>query len=205
MIIWGKDHEKRAVALAKAYGEGAMDLATLKQESEELSAVSCADATLTVWGHGNAATFCKMSNAEFGQFIKNWKELNPGLKCVEIVTCDARHNDDPFAGYAASVTRFVHESYKDIVIKALPLGQHRNDCSILWANATTATFCYITAPSKATLLHANQRLKELDSGHDGDLNKVAQEMAKERSHAPNDFSVNAGYFKHLRHCLVAIK
>lgn len=206
MILWGEEHERRATSLANAYGETAKSLALLGNGPEGTAAVRCADKTLTVWGHGDANTFAELSNGEFGQLIRNWKKLNTQLKTVEIITCDARHNDDPFSGYASSVAKFVRDTCgEEVVVKALPVGQHKTDCSILWANVGTASFCYITAPSDEALEYANQRLKTLSPGNSRDLNKTAQDMAKEERPAFHNYTVNGGYFKTLRDYLGIVK
>jgi len=205
MILWGDQHKDRGVALAAAYHEQSSAVASLPRGSDGISPLASADATLTVWGHGDATTFSEMLEVEFGVLLRSWKKKNPALKTVEIVTCDARHNSDHLSGYAARVAQFVHEVYKDVVVKALPVGQHRDDRSILWANAGTTTFCYITAPSEATFNHANQVLQGLDPTCGHDLGKVAQEMAKTRGRPPNDFTVMGGNLNILRNYLGVVR
>ncbi|WP_440874952.1 hypothetical protein [Thalassotalea sp. PLHSN55] len=206
MILWGKDHQARAEALAAAYGEQAMAEASLARSNKGIQPVVCVDATLTVWGHGGATKFSDMLDVEFGVLIQNWKKQNPSLKTVELVTCDAQHNIIPLAGYAMRVAKYVDRDYKDIVIKALPVGQHSDDRSVLWANAVTSTFCYLTAPSQVTFDSANQRVQVLDPICGGNLNEVAAEMAKERtSFPPNNFTVSGGNLGSLRASLAVIK
>lgn len=206
MILWGAEHKSKAEALASAYGEQSAAVASLARSNEGIQPLASADATLTVWGHGDATLFSEMLDVEFGVLIKNWKLRNSNLKTVELVTCDAQHNSVPLAGYATRVAKFVQDTYKDIAIKALPIGQHKDDRSILWANAGTGTFCYITAPSQQTFDHANQRLLALDALNGHDLALVAGTMAKERTlSSPNNFTVNGGSLNVLRDTLSTIK
>ncbi|WP_256079638.1 hypothetical protein [Massilia sp. YIM B04103] len=194
MILWGKEHRARGEALAAACGETAREAASLEYLSDGIQPVRCSDSTLSIWGHGDAISLAEMLDVELGKLIHSWRKLNPELHTVELVTCDAQHNQQPLAGYARRVASFVEREYQDVTIKALPRGQHSDDYSVLWAsNATRVTFCYITAPSKATLAHASARMKALAPGKQYDLSLVAAEMAKERTLVePTNFSVLAG-------------
>lgn len=206
MILYGNEHKDRAEALAAVVNEEVKAVASLARSSDGIVPVTSGDATLTVWGHGDATHFSEMLDVEFGVLIKAWKKKNPSLKSVELVTCDAQHQMVPLAGYAKRVAKFVEESYKDITIKALPIGQHPDDQSILWASAGTRTFCYITAPSQETFDHANQRLQTLGPTYNYNLVEVGNAMAKERELAtPNNFTVNYGNFDLLRASLNVIK
>lgn len=207
MILWGKEHQARAEALAAICGEQSAAISSLSISNEGTQPLTCADATLTVWGHGNSDYFSEMLDVEFGVLIKNWKKKNPALKIVELITCDAQHNIVPLAGYAMRVAKFIQDVHKDIVVKALPVGQHPDDRSILWANSGTRTFCYLTAPSQETLDHANQRLEELSPLNGNDLGLVAAAMTKERSLLvpPNNFTVNGGGMRLLRGILNTIQ
>lgn len=196
MILWGNEHQGRAEALAKAYGEKSSALASLPRGKDGITPVSTAGAILSVWGHGGPTTFSELIDVEFGVFINNWKKLNPSLTTVELITCDARHNQDPFSGFAKRVAKFVHDVNPGVTIKALPIGQHPDDHSILWANGST--FCYITAPSKATFDAANARLNELAANGATDANAIAQQMAKERGLPPKDYTVLGGNLNNLR-------
>lgn len=202
MILWGKEHQERAEALASAYHEQASAIKDLPRGDEGIGALACADKTLTVWGHGGSTDFSEMMDVEFGLLIRNWKKANPSLDTVEIVTCDARHNADPLSGYATRVMKFVQETNEDIHIRALPVGIHKDDKSILWANAGTSSFCYITAPGTETFDYANKRLETLDPIHHNNLDDVCQTMAKERTLAtPANFTVMGGKLDTLRDCL----
>lgn len=206
MILWGSEHKERAEALAAAYGEQSAAVANLARSNEGIVPLASTDETLTVWGHGNATHFSEMLDVEFGVLVKAWKKKNPKLKTVELVTCDAQHNVYPLAGFAKRVMQYVKASYSDITFKALPVGQHTDDRSILWASSGTSTFCYITAPSDVTFDHANLRLQLLAPGCDNKLGQVATAMAKERTlSSPNNFTVNGGDLNVLRASLATVK
>ncbi|WP_345980906.1 hypothetical protein [Sulfurimonas sp. HSL3-2] len=207
MILYGNEHKDRVEALATVLHEESRAVASLARSSDGIVPVESADAILTVWGHsGDATKFSEMLDVEFGVLIQAWKKKNPSLKSVELITCDAQHNTVPLAGYAKRVAKFVEEKYKDITIKALPVGQNPDDRSILWANAGTRTFCYITSPSQETFNHANQRLQALGPTYHNDLSEVGNAMAKERElSTPNNFTVNFGGFNNLRASLNVIK
>ncbi len=199
MILWGNEHQARAEALAKAYHETSAGISSLSRGSEGITASVSDDATLSIWGHGDATHFSEMMDVECGLLICNWKAKNKNLKNVELITCDAQHNIIPLAGYARRVLAFITDRKVSVSIKAMPVGQHADDCSILWANAVTATFSYITAPSQQTFAFANQRLQTIEPSNGFDLAITSAELAKERSlTAPKNFTVNGGAFNVLR-------
>jgi hypothetical protein len=202
MILYGdQDHQQRATNLGAAYNEKVSALQNLSQSSNGIEALVCSDATLTVWGHGSDTKFSTLVTTEFCKLVENWKKKNNQLTTVEIVTCDARHHNDALFSYATSVAKYMAANKIAVAVKALPIGQYANDVSILWANTTTNTFCYITAPSAATLAQANARLTYWEdvTRKNYNLNLVAAEMAKERTlAAPNNFAVVGGNFNNLR-------
>lgn len=53
MILWGKDHQERAEALAEEYNEKAMAATSLPRSSDGIQPVKCVDSTLSIWGHGD--------------------------------------------------------------------------------------------------------------------------------------------------------
>lgn len=206
MIFWGKEHEARARALATACNETAADIAGLPVSNEGVQVPVCADATLTIWGHGTATTLAELLDVQMGLLIQSWRARNSALKTVELVTCDAQHNQNPLAGYATRVAKFVNRKYSDVVVKALPKGQNTDDYSILWASPNPPAFCYITAPSQTTFDRANQLFKTLESQKNYDLGAVSTDMAKARTLAePNNFTVMSSTLGHLRPMLVSIK
>lgn len=205
MILWGQEHKDRAQALAAACHENAADIGSLPRSKDGIAPLACADATLSIWGHGDATHFSEMLDVECGLLISNWKKKNVNLTTVELITCDAQHNVTPLAGYARRVQAFVNDQKAFVKIKALPAGQYADDRSILWANAGTATFCYLTAPSQAAFDRANQRLQALEATKGHDLALTAAELVKERtSTPPGNFTVNGGTFNVLRASLVGI-
>src|SRR5262249_36141672 len=157
------EHEARAKALATAYKETAANITSLPVVDESHQAPTCADATLTIWGHGDETSLAELLDVQMGKLIHNWRAKNSALKTVELVTCNAQHNQNPLAGYATRVAKFVQRNYSDVVVKALPKGQHSDDYSILWALPNPPAFFYLTAPSKTTFDHANQLLLTLDT------------------------------------------
>jgi hypothetical protein len=206
MILWGNEHKDRAEALAAVCREQASAVANLPRSNQGIEPLTSGDATLSVWGHGDAEHFSEMIDVEFGALICAWKKKNASLKTVELITCDAQHNTVPLSGYAKRVAKFVQRTYSDITIKALPVGIHTDDRSILWASAGTATFCYLTGPDQTTFDHANRRLQELAPTNANDLTKVGTAMAKERTlSSPNNFTVSYGAFSGLRASLATVK
>ncbi|SFH00879.1 hypothetical protein SAMN05518865_12925 [Duganella sp. CF458] len=194
MIIWGKEHKARGEALAAAVGEKAAEAANLSRSNEGIQPLRCDDSTLSIWGHGGETSLAEMLDVELGALIVAWKAMNPALRTVELVTCNAQHNQEPLAGYARRVAAFVERKYKDVAVKALPRGQHADDYSVLWAsNGNPVSFCYITAPSTRTLTYASDQLKALEPAKNYDLSLVASEMAKARRLVePSNYSVLAG-------------
>jgi hypothetical protein len=195
-VLWGNEHEARAKALATAYGEKSSAVPA------DRKAIVSADKTLTIWGHGGQTSFSEMTDAQAFELIKNWKAKNSGLETVEFVTCDARHAQnrdlDAFAARvkalmaADSVTRGVK-------LKGLPIGQHPDDVSILWANGGSATFLYITAPDQKTFDAANAIVK---ADTTGDLATLGNNMAKD---SKRKYTVNYGAIKILRASLGEVR
>ena len=194
MIMYGKDHFDRANTLATTVGEKAAGSSVL---SDQRFIPKTPDWTLTVWGHGGPDTFCEMANISFCEGIKAWKKMNPTLKTVEIITCDARHNAyDYLSSYAKSVAKYVKLNGIDVAIKALPAGQATTGESVLWASANTSSFCHIDSLDSNGYNWANQRLQTLLPQFQDDCNQASQELAKEAKN--HRFSVIGGYFGSLR-------
>lgn len=207
MILWGREHQARAQALANAVGESAYDLELLAQSNDGIGALSCSDKTLTIWGHGGPEDFCGLIDIECVVLIKNWKKANSALKTVELVTCDAQHAARPTVGYGRRVAAAVQDTYRDIVVKAMPVGQSSDDQSILFAAASTATYCYITARSDVTMTNAVKTHDNLygDLQYGEDERQVADAMVKLRGALePNNFTVLAGRLVELRSALATV-
>ena len=74
--------------------------------------------------------------------------------------------------------------------------------SILWANAGTGTFVYITAPDQTSFDAANNIVKTREGEFANDLSLLANEMAKD---AKRKFTLNYGAVRILRASLVEIR
>ena len=94
--------------------------------------------------------------------------------------------------------------YPKLTIKALPVGQKVGDSSILWAETTPATFCYITAPNKQVLDDASKALmdKRVNVNPKNDLSVAANELAKIK---PRQYTLNYGRLKDIRAQLGVVK
>src|SRR5690348_9820009 len=149
VILYQQDHKERAEALAKALGLGSAFCLPVTDRAREVKGLT----TLTVWGHGDQETFCDLDASRFKDLIQAWIEKNPKMKTVEIFTCDARHKstDNKFDPYSRRVDSYARIAGLVVTIKALPGGNATHNCSVLAANAGTATFCYITAKDQQTL------------------------------------------------------
>jgi hypothetical protein len=205
MILWGHEHQERAQSFATTYHESSAALSGLSRGSHGIEPITCGDSTLSIWGHGGPERFAEMLDVECGLLINNWKSRNPGLKTVELITCDAQHHLIPLAGFARRVLAFTTDKQANIEIKAMPFGRHADDRSILWASAGTSTFCYITAHSQETFDHANQRLQTLAATKGNNLAVTAADLAQERTLVPpNNYTINGGAFNVLRATLSTV-
>ena len=160
-ILWGAEHEARAKALAAAVSPA--------ETASQLTStpIKSADATLTIWGHGGQSEFAGMTSDQMVTFVKAWKKMNPTLRTVEIVICDARHaQDDTYEAFADRVLKGLAGTA--IAVKALPKGQSGDGYSILWADGKNG-FCYMTATNKTRFDEVNTQIK----------NTYASETAKD--------------------------
>ncbi len=145
LIIWGEDdHEKRARALATTYLTVAQSIKTAPSKRLNLE-------TLVFWGHGNPAAFCGLDSTKFVDLIAAWKKLNPSLKTIEILTCNARHRQVGYAdSYTEQIVRKLTVKHADIKFKALPVAVtpsgNTADYSILKWQPSSATWAYVGAP-----------------------------------------------------------
>lgn len=200
-VLWGNEHEARAKALAKAYGESSAAVPA------DRKAISSSDTTLSVWGHGDQTTFSEMTDAQFAELVKNWRKANSKLTTVEIITCDARHGqDDKIDAFAKRAAALIHATYSGVKVKALPIGQHADDYSILWANTGTETFCYITATSKANFDTANAKIPVMEQTTvpKYDLSQVGDAMGRDPARG-SKYTVNYGAIRILRSYLGEVK
>jgi len=173
--------------------------------------VKSADATLTIWGHGGQAKFADLTSDQLVAYIKAWKKMNPTLKTVEIVTCDARHaQDDTYESFAKRVVTGLEGT--GIVVKGLPVGMTGDSYSILWADNKNG-FCYITATTKARFDEVNPRFQALYRTEatatptvtaSEVCNKMASGKAKEGP-AGQQYSLIYSQLKTLRANLVVVR
>jgi hypothetical protein len=183
--------------------------------------------TLIFWGHGEQNRLCGKSAMDLCRLIAEWKKLNPALKTVELITCNARHCDGARDPYANRVKHHVKWDLRirgtfELKVKALPVAVRGkvNAWSILLAHAPTMTWVYITAPgtADADMMRA-KNLIEFDRGatgaisYNGDLATKAMRVVSARANNPVDingqpfnvdWTMNYGYFSHLRSQLVEV-
>jgi hypothetical protein len=197
-ILYAQDHAERGLALSRAVPGSQSSLVTVAP-----SAKPGLD-TLTFWGHGDIARLCGLRSGEFVTLVGNWTRLNPSLKTVEIIPCNARHAPTGFDSYSQNAVNGFRAGFRsptrNIVVKSMPLnvGGAINAFSILLAHAPSKSWCYITGPGpddKIMLQGTNLvRAESAKLGYDLALagNKVAKDV-KDRK-----FTLNYGYFNTLR-------
>lgn len=145
LIIWGEDdHQVRAKALATTYNTTAQSVKDAPGKIANLD-------SLVFWGHGDPTAFCGLDSARFVGLIADWKKLNPALKTIEMLTCNARHKQDGFPdSYTEQVVNKLTTKHKDIKFKALPIAVTPSgktaDFSILKWHPASATWAYVGAP-----------------------------------------------------------
>jgi hypothetical protein len=172
--------------------------------------------TLAFWGHGTMVSLCGKDPAQMAELIKKWKQANPDLKTVELITCNARHfvgNEDSYANRLKSALRSgVLSSTRNIKVLGLPVsvGGISNAHSILLADWQSNTWVYITAPgpTDAELTAATNLIKYEQVGGrstrprpDGtDVASLANKLVVEHPH--RKWSMTYGTFAFLRRTLV---
>jgi hypothetical protein len=157
MILWGHEHQQRATNLAHAVKENAADIAPLMAVPATIP--KSADTTLTIWGHGGPDSFAELTAPELATFIRAWKSRNPTLNTVELVTCDARHSDDPNNrdSFTDKLMPLLITNLKVLVkVMTLPRGMSKMTCSELWATelAGSTGYYFIAADNDAALASA---------------------------------------------------
>lgn len=165
--------------------------------------------TLIYWGHGAAMGVCGLTPQEFAQDVVAWKRWNSGIKTVEVITCDARHVGLCDLSFIETVRPLIRKKYKDIVIKALPMGMGSSSAhtfSTLLAHSPTGTWCYITAGGAQEideLMPAVHLVKtEATQNTGGDLSQAAQ--AVQAANPARKFGLMFGGFANLRDTLTVI-
>lgn len=164
MILWGSEHEVRAANLAAALKEQSAKLSDMAAAPKTIPKSS--DPTITIWGHGNPDVLAELTAEQLANFIKAWKQQNPLLTTVELVTCDARHspadkdNRDTFTDKLMPF--LIGSAGKALVnVKALPRGGSSATTSILFAlNVAGADGYYFIAADDVTALQAGIKVFE---------------------------------------------
>lgn len=177
--------------------------------------------TLIFWGHsGGNISLCGKSPSEIVNIVKRWKSLNPGLKTVEVLTCDGRHaktGEEPLVRKVRNALRSgIFSSTRKIVLKALPVAVagSKDSASILLADWETKSWCYVSAPSSGAMFTGKNQvvaiaekfycLREGDTSS-ADLALACQRLFKQKGEKDRIFSVNYGYFNTLRSQLVEVR
>jgi hypothetical protein len=173
--------------------------------------------TLVLWGHGDAEKLCGMKAADAAEVVKRWKAINPGIKTLEIITCNARHasgSGSPYVSQLKSKLTGFRSSTRDIEIKALPVavGGKRNNWSILLAEPVFKSWVYITAPgANDALLMQAKTLIDYEAGERGEglqsyRGDIAIKADQSVRAAPmnRQWTMNYGYFNTLRSHLVKV-
>lgn len=163
--------------------------------------------TLAFWGHGDQFKLCGNSVNDMRTVISGWKNLNSGLKTIEIITCNARHCSagDPFAKRLKS-SFGIMSGTRGLKVKALPttVTGKTNAWSILLAEPGFRSWVYITAPGKTdSLLMQANTLIQFQTNATGGLVSFKGDIAQRadkvvREHRDRKWTMNYGYFNTLR-------
>ncbi len=195
------DHEARAKALASvtpAANFGPGNVSGIQKPGLD---------TLTYWGHGNAMKFCDLTPAQFVENIAAWKKWNPGLKTVEILTCNARHATDD-KSYTAQANPMLKRKFADISLKAMPMGMGSiasHNWSILNAHVGTLTWYYVTAGGNQDTDEMWPAVHMVNAEAAKCGNNLAQAAAQVEKNCPTrKFGLLYGTFNQLRGKLTTI-
>jgi hypothetical protein len=200
-IIYQADHKKRAEALQAAnpgslisevgdtpFGRGSVD-------------------TLVYWGHGDAYKFCTMEADAFLANIRAWQKMNPNIRTVEVITCNARHGFEGAeirASFTDQIKKQWRKKFSGMIMKALPMGVSKgqvNSWSILKYQDTTKTWYYVTAPGAKDTQHMWPGCHEIEAAVGNGLHEKAQ-AASANTRCFNDTATTEIYT--LRSSLVVI-
>ena len=209
-LLYTRDHATRGEALASVTPgcrHGLID----KTPPKKIHKLH----TLVFWGHGDAARFCDLDARGLVRLIGKWRVRNPGLKTIEIITCNARHctYEDP---YVEKVKRLFKGRARlftfGLTLRALPVsvGGIKESFSILLAEPVHKSWAYITAPGKtdALMMEAQNLIRyEKTAGgksvtFKGDLAKRADALSRSRKR--RKWTLNYGYLDTLRRNLVDV-
>jgi len=197
-VLYAHDHTDRGVALAGAIPGGQGNLVTDPPVARQ------GLHTLTLWGHGDILRLCGMLVDEAVDLVREWKALNPDMKTVEIITCNARHAPTGYDSYSRNLAQSLRSGFRsrtrNIAVKALPtnVGGAVGAFSILLAHAPNRSWCYITAPgpNDSTMFQGVNLVREEANGMGYDLAQAADRIG--RSRGDRRFTLNYGYFNTLR-------
>lgn len=218
MILWGHEHQQRATNLAHAVKENAADIAPLVAAPATIPV--SADTTLTIWGHGGPDIFAELTAQALGTFIRAWKTRNPTLNTVELVTCDARHSDDPNNrdSFTDKLLPLLIANLKLLVkVMTLPRGLSSTTRSELWAAeaAGYTGYYFITANNDAALASAvsifDSAWAKVPPGtasaaqYDAMFDIAKPVLAKAAQGGAVGYNTTRGALSDLRRSLVAVK
>lgn len=151
MILYGLEHQVRAQNLGAALGEVVAGAAPLAAGA---AIPHSTDTTLTIWGHGGPQQFAEFTPAQLAAFVQRWKTANPGLKTLELITCDARHVQDDRDSYTDKLMPLLIRGANVLVtVKGLPRGGSKATVSELWAGNAVGSdgYFFLAAEDDAAL------------------------------------------------------
>lgn len=215
-ILWKDDHQARAESMAGLlpYAKAGEIDATKPVKIKGLT-------TLAFWGHGDATQICDKSPAGLVEIVKAWKKRNPGLRTVELITCNSRHYKPTPTGKGTSfANKFkqklhsgVLSSTKDITVKAMPksISGKANAWSILLADNPTRSWVYVVAPgaTDSELMQAQAliRFTKTATGgyvdYKGDIADRAQQVVANKA-ATDQWQMLYGHYDDLRNYVVPV-
>ncbi len=209
-VLYTQDHADRGIAFASEIG-ASHNLIDVVPAAKGIT-------TLTLWGHGDNHHFCGKDASEIKKVIVGWKKVNPQLSTVEIITCNARHAPSGSSSFVNQLKNKLqaffsstHKLTKKIAIKALPVsvGGKSNAFSILLADHTSKSWCYITAPGTDDSLMwqgANKiKFHDVDGksvSYKGNIAERANQIAS--NDKDRKYTLNYGSFSMLRKSLVFV-
>jgi len=217
MILWGHEHQQRATNLAHAVKENFADIAPLVAGPATIP--KSADTTLTIWGHGGPDSFAELTAPALATFIRAWKTKNPTLNTVELVTCDARHSDDPNNrdSFTDKLLPLLIANSKVLVkVMTLRRGLSSTTRSELWATelAGSTGYYFITADNDAALASALSIFKSAWDAvpdktgaaeqYDAMFALAKPVLAKAAQGRVVPYNTSLGALSGLRQCLAAV-
>ncbi len=221
MIFYTHDHKARAEGLQEVTPGSKSEEITVTYRPTTIAGLH----TIVFWCHGDPTQLCDINPSAMVTFLQRAKSANPGLKTVEMITCNARHYSPVLTSrsYVDQVKRGmsgITSSLRGITLKAMPLGAtgSREAFSILLADAGTKSWVYVVAPGTTDKLmmegQALIRYKQTTTGgfesFTGDIAQRASEVVRDhprrgaKAEGDSQWSMVFGYFATLRAALVTI-